>query len=128
MKKDTITQVCDKYKITIKLKLRKISFYSLQSGDENELFFNVDLPRRSQRSKIDFFTPIINKNKTRIVLAMSYGLTEGWSDEKYHSLVLVDLQQKRAFQNDGMTEYFRKVAFKSDDELICQNRRGVFMI
>ena len=47
MKKDTVTQVCDKYRIQIKLKSKKISFYSLATGDEAELFFNCDLPRRS---------------------------------------------------------------------------------
>ena len=91
MKKDTVTQVCDKYRIQIKLKSKKISFYSLATGDEAVLYFNCDLPRRSQRSKINFFTPFINPGKTKIVLAMSYGETDGWTDEKYHSLVLVDL-------------------------------------
>ena len=27
-----------------------------------------------------------------------------------------------------MSEYFRSVIFKTDDELVCQNRKGVFMI
>ena len=103
MPKDTITQVCDNYKIQIKLKSRKIFFYSLKSmGDTNELNFSIELPRHSKKSKIDFFTPVINKSKTKIVLAMSYGQAEGWTDDKYHCLILVDLVQKRAFQNDGM--------------------------
>ena len=63
-----------------------------------------------------------------MVLAMGCGISEGWTDEKYHSLVLVDLVQRRAFQNDGMTEHFRTVVFKTDDELICQNQKGVFKI
>ena len=50
---------------------------------------------------------------------MSYGETDGWTDEKYHSLVLVDLVQKKAFQNEGMADYFRSVIFKTDDELVC---------
>ena len=133
MPANAVTQICDKYSIMIKLRAKRIHFSTFnesQLEESNKACFVIPLPEQSMKSKIAFFTPRINDSKTLMVLAMSYGKedAEERTFDKYHGLVLVDLVQKRAFQNDQVPEYFSTVLWRTDDELLCQNSSGVYRV
>lgn len=130
MKNDHLTQVCQGYQVELKYKSNKLSFYDLERLDESQNhLFDVRLPSNFARSQIFSFYPVMNESKTYMVLALSYGrnLEHTWREEKFHGILLIDIGKRKVLQNEN-TDPFKTIMFRSDDELLCQNRYGVFKI
>ena len=97
MKSQAITQVVGDYLITITKGSNLISFRALseiergfQEGNED---FTFILPKSFNETSICFFLPIVNESKTYLALGLCYGHSEGWLEDKYQGLIVLDTER-----------------------------------
>ena len=92
MKENAVTQVCGDHLIQIQNKSNVIVCMDIKSFSEGEKqIHEISLPPNSNHANICFFYPILNESKTYMAMAICYGHSGVWKDDKYQGLIVVDL-------------------------------------